>query len=193
MLHLGNLFSFLFPDSSVLSNQNRGIKPHWLIWGCLGNETQLTWVWSSLLVLRGANLLPSVHSDSLGSQARTKTQHGVPITHCASSPTGTLDRTSKQLGPVTTGRLFLSGATQSQERSQNVHQEAQKWLESLVYRLKGADLYPKCTSFSWPWGLRHLLLLSWQSTSGASLISSLPFCSQGKIVRRQDHCLHYLP
>lgn len=160
MLHLGNLFSFLFPDSSVLSNQNREIKSHWLFWGCLGIETQITWVWSSLLVLRGANLLPSAHSVSLGSQARAKTHHGVPTTHWTSSPTGTLDRTSistsKQLGPVTTGRLFLSGATQSHKRSQNVHQEAQKRLESLVYGVKGADLYPKCTSFAWPWGLRHL-------------------------------------
>lgn len=156
--YLGTLLSFLFPDSSVFSNQNREIKPHLLIWGRLGIETQLTWVWSWLLVLRGANLLPSAHSVSLGSQARTRTQHGVPTTSCTSLPTGTLNRTSiftsKQLGWVTTGR-FLSGATQSHEKSQNVHQEAQKRLESHVYRVKGADLYPKCTSFPWPWGLRH--------------------------------------
>lgn len=36
MLQLGNLSSLLFADFSVLTNQNRGMKPHWLIWGCLG-------------------------------------------------------------------------------------------------------------------------------------------------------------
>lgn len=88
MLQQKNLSSLLFPGSSVLSNQNRGMKPHWLIWGCL-----VTWgkadrvlVFTSSSQVSQPSYFGALCMDSpqcqlyyLENQSRTRTQHGVPL------------------------------------------------------------------------------------------------------------------